>query len=76
MQKDDGGEYSTLLLTVSPEFSMYVSNENSVFLIESLRRTFYDRRETRLSFFYADRQKGATTMTKPREKPRLAKRRD
>jgi len=36
------GAYSTLSLTVSPEFSKCVSNENGVFLIETLRRTFYD----------------------------------
>jgi len=42
VQKDDGGVYSTLSLTVSPEFSKCVSNENGVFLIETLRRTFYD----------------------------------
>lgn len=42
VQKDDDGECSTLSLIVSPEFSKYASNENGVFLIETLRRTFYD----------------------------------
>lgn len=42
VQKDDNGVYSTLSLTVSPEFSKCASNENGVFLIETLRRTFYD----------------------------------
>lgn len=41
-RKDDGGECSTLLLTVSSEFSAYMSNKDSAFLIETLRRTFYD----------------------------------
>lgn len=42
VQKDGDGVYSTLSLTVSPEFSTCVSNGNGVFLIETLRRTFYD----------------------------------
>lgn len=33
---------STLLLTVSREFSRYASGEGGVFLIETLRRTFYE----------------------------------
>lgn len=42
VQKDDDDVYSTLSLTVSPEFSKCISNGNGVFLIETLRRTFYD----------------------------------
>lgn len=42
IQKDNDEGYSTLSLTVSPEFSKYVSNENGIFLIETLRRTFYE----------------------------------
>lgn len=42
VQKDNNGVYSTLSLTVSPEFSKCVLNGNGVFLIETLRRTFYD----------------------------------
>lgn len=36
------GKFYTLSLSVSGEFSKYASGENGVFLLESLRRTFYD----------------------------------
>ena len=36
------GNFHTLSLRVSREFSKYASGENGVFLLESLRRTFYD----------------------------------
>ena len=36
------GNFSTLSLSVSGDFSKYVSDENGVLLFESLRRTFYD----------------------------------
>ena len=35
-------KFYTLSLSVSGEFSKYASGENGVFLLESLRRTFYD----------------------------------
>lgn len=40
--KHSAGSHSTLSLTVSGGFSKYASNEAGVFLIETLRRTFYD----------------------------------
>lgn len=40
--QDGGGEGPVLSLTVSSGFSRYMENENGAFLIETLRRTFYD----------------------------------
>lgn len=40
--KYTAGNYFTLTLTLSAEFSMYAESENGDLLIESLRQTFYD----------------------------------
>lgn len=36
------GDYYTLTITLSSEFSMYAESENGKLLIETLRQTFYD----------------------------------
>ena len=41
-EEHSAGNFHTLSLRVSGEFSKYASGENGVFLLESLRRTFYD----------------------------------